>query len=88
MGAQEEEEEEMRSPGRAHPRHIPMVPAGPLRLGEEGVTCKQEPQQSAPWLGRAHACVHMLIHQYLYMHATSPVVISDLRRIRSSTHEV
>ena len=27
----EEEEEEMRSPGRAHRRHIPMVPAGPHR---------------------------------------------------------
>ena len=28
---EEEEEEEMRSPGRAPPRHIPMVPAGPPR---------------------------------------------------------
>ena len=27
------EEEEMQSPGRAHPRHIPMVPAGPHRSG-------------------------------------------------------
>ena len=30
---EEEEEEEMRSPGRAPPRHIPMVPAGPPRSG-------------------------------------------------------
>ena len=25
----------MRSPGRAHPRHIPMVPAGPHRSGSD-----------------------------------------------------
>ena len=31
----EEEEEEMRSPGRAHPWHIPMLPAVPHRSNRD-----------------------------------------------------
>ena len=40
-GGQEEEEEEMRSPGKAPPRHIPMAPAGPQRScrDQEGGFC-------------------------------------------------
>ena len=35
----------MRSPGRAHPRHIPMVPAGPHRYDRdrEGGLCPDPP---------------------------------------------
>ena len=48
---EEEEEEEMRSSGRAHPLTIPMVPAGPHRLGAlvVGVLTLRLSFVSCPW---------------------------------------